>query len=351
MRTHNQLPRRVLGALLVALAVLVAGCGGDDPPESAGTPAGPEAAAMGNRTSYPVTIRNCGKDLTIDKPPERVAAGSGGLGEVLAALGVADKLVGFFVAPEEYGPLNPASSGDDYLDELKDVEVLSPGTGDISAEAVLAARPDFVYSQGEAAGEGGPSAEQYENAGITVFQYSFYCGEPEDQSIEQDLNDIRDLGIIFDAQDRADALIEKIRGQVDAVEKAVAGREEVKTLYWEAYTDEPIVLTQCCLNHDVVAKAGGEALFRESTFDEPVSKEVIAASDAEAVLGISSEESKFKQYVPAMQRVISETPAVQSGRPIARIPNFFGMPIRDGDHVETVARALHPDAFPPDAVP
>lgn len=268
---------------------------------------------------------------------------------MLAALGVADRLVGLFVAPEIYGPLNPARSGDDYLAELKDVQVLNPGvthgTSKISAEAVLAARPDFVYSQGVESGEGGPSAEQYQNAGITVFQYSFYCGEAEDQSIEQDLTDIRNLGIIFDVQDRADALINKIRGQIDAAQKAVAGRKTVKMIYWEAYTDEPIVLTQCCLNHDVVAKAGGEALFRESTYDNPVSKEVIANADAEAVLGISADETEFTQFVPAMQRVIANTPAGRSGRPIVRIPNFFGMPIRDGDHVEAVARALHPEAF------
>lgn len=331
-------------AALVALAAIGAGCGDDDA-TSAKTTA--SSAAQETTTSYPVTISNCGKTLTIDKPPQRVVAGSGGLAEVLAALGVADKLVGIFVAPEKYGPLNPAGGSDDYLDELKDVPVLNPEAGgDISAEAVLGARPDFAFSQGEASGEGGPSAEQYERANITVFNYSFYCGKPEDQSVEQDLKDIRNLGIIFDAQARATRIIDDIRAQIAAVEKAVSGRKPIPTLIWEAYTDEQIVLTQCCLNHDIVAKAGGKGLFRESTYDKPVSKEAIAASDAEAVIGISADKKRFKSYLPAMQRVIARTPAGRAGREIVRIPNFFGMPIRNGDHVEHVARALHPDAFP-----
>jgi hypothetical protein len=73
---------------------------------------------------------------------------------------------------------------------------------------------------------------------------------------------------------------------------------------------------------------------------------VSASSDAEAVLSISDELEEFQQFVLTMQRAIANTPAGRSRRSIIRIPNFFVMPIRDGDHVEAVARALHPAAFP-----
>jgi len=262
MSTPATSGRRLLVSLLSAGALLAAGCGSDDSSSSAGRSTAKPATAAKQTTTYPVDVENCGNTLTIDKPPQRVVAGSGPLGEVLASIGVADRLVGLFVAPEQYGPLNPAGSGEDYLSELKTIKVLNPkADGEISAEAVLAARPDFVFSAGRASGEGGPSDKQYQRAGITVFQYSFYCGSSKDQSIEQDLQDIRNLGIIFNAHDRADAVITHVRGQLAAVQKAIAGRKKLKMLYWEAYTDKPITLTQCCLNFDIVDKAGGKALF------------------------------------------------------------------------------------------
>ncbi|MFD9893062.1 hypothetical protein ACFWY9_27275, partial [Amycolatopsis sp. NPDC059027] len=73
-------------SLLTALAalLLVTGCGAQVRPEATSAAAG-----------YPVTVRNCGQDLTFAKVPGKVVAYDSGILEMLFALGLRDRIAGY----------------------------------------------------------------------------------------------------------------------------------------------------------------------------------------------------------------------------------------------------------------
>lgn len=97
------------------------------------------AAAHAADTSYPLTIDNCGRQVSFDAPPGRVVSlGQAGT-EMLYALGLGDKVVGTAVW------FNPV------LERFKDVnrKVERLADNDPSFESVLAKKPDLVTSQFE----------------------------------------------------------------------------------------------------------------------------------------------------------------------------------------------------------
>ncbi|MGH3814708.1 MAG: hypothetical protein ACRDUV_20050 [Pseudonocardiaceae bacterium] len=137
----------------------------------------------------------------------------------------------------------------------------------------------------------------------------------------------------------------QLRRQLAGAERAVAGRGTPKTLLWDAYQGE-VVLYPCCLFHDVARHAGGDTLFRELTYtyEVTISREAIAASPAEVVVGIEYDQGA-EQYLDDLTRVIANTPAGRNNR-IGLIPNYFASPARVGEHVQAMARVIHPEAFP-----
>src|SRR5699024_3411212 len=54
--------------------------------------------------SFPVTIENAGRDLTFQKPPERVVALYQQEAELMAALDLEDKLAGYSIVSENTPP-------------------------------------------------------------------------------------------------------------------------------------------------------------------------------------------------------------------------------------------------------
>src|SRR5690606_5927701 len=82
-----------------------------------------------------VTIENCGIDVTVEEPPERVYAAYQPAIEVAHALGISDRLVETAFLDSQVLP--------EYLDAQNDAEYVERLP---SREALLATNPDFVLS-------------------------------------------------------------------------------------------------------------------------------------------------------------------------------------------------------------
>ncbi|RYE87449.1 MAG: putative F420-0 ABC transporter substrate-binding protein, partial [Hyphomicrobiales bacterium] len=92
----------------------------------------PAAAAA---ASYPLTIKNCGMAVTVDKAPERVVAIKSTATEMLLSLGLANRIVGVGF---QDGPLP-----DDLAAAGAGLKVLADKLP--SQEVVLETEPDFIY--------------------------------------------------------------------------------------------------------------------------------------------------------------------------------------------------------------
>lgn len=123
-------------ATILAATLLISACGeGPDNPTAEGTRAG-----------FPLTVQNCGVDVTFDKAPERVVLLKSAAVPYLHALGVLDRVTaraGQY--PKEY--YDAAT-----LAELEKIPLLTDKTDtsghlQISKEVVIAQKPDLVLGQ------------------------------------------------------------------------------------------------------------------------------------------------------------------------------------------------------------
>lgn len=91
------------------------------------------------KTVYPLTIKNCGRDITFNKAPERVATVGQNSTEILYSLGLAERVVGTSLW---FGPVPDA-----YKAANEKVAVIAQNIP--SFEGIIAKKPDLVASQFE----------------------------------------------------------------------------------------------------------------------------------------------------------------------------------------------------------
>ncbi len=203
-----------------AVAVLV-GCAAPAAPLPAGSPA----------DESPLTLTNCGFEVTFDSPPERVVTIKSTSTELLLALGVADRIVG---TAFQDGPV-PA----EWADAAAALPVLAERMP--SQEVVYDAEPDLVYSGWESAfsPEGAGERDDLAALGVASYVHPAACqsaGQPEKLDFEELFREIAEVADIFDVD--ATALLDAQRAELDAVEP-LGG--DLTALWWSSGTDTPYV--------------------------------------------------------------------------------------------------------------
>ncbi|ONI67271.1 ABC transporter substrate-binding protein [Kribbella sp. ALI-6-A] len=205
-------PKAVLAAVLLSL---VAACGGT-------AEAGPSPTAT--------TVKNCGLDVTVDGPPERVFAAYQPAIELAHALGLSDRLVGTAFLDSEVLPEYAAAQRDrKYYKNMP------------SREELLSLNPDFVLSGFNdifsAAGSDGSfgSRKSLSDLGVQTWIFSPLCPsadgkgdeaiDPSTVSMDNVYADLRDLGTLFGVRDRAEQVIADQQKRIAAVEAAVKDAE------------------------------------------------------------------------------------------------------------------------------
>lgn len=134
-----------------------------------------ESHAQAAETAYPLTLENCGRQITIEKAPETTVSIGQSSTEILYLLGLADKVAGtaLWVGPvlKGYEEVNSR------IDRLAD--------NDPSFESVLAKKPDIIAVQFQwQVGPEGVVAkpEQFEELGIPVYTSPSDCTGKENSA-------------------------------------------------------------------------------------------------------------------------------------------------------------------------
>ncbi len=299
-------------------------------------------AAEPDMNSFPVTVNNCERELTFDAPPERIISLWQPPTEILLALGVADR---FVALAGSYAP---------YPDSFTEIVAAIPeiGTGMQwpSREVLLSQQPDFVISEGlDSFGydpaQGYATVEEIEASGAVVYALAacYYLNpETTPRNIDRVLSDIHTLGTIFGVSERAEALIKRMEAQREAVVTAVAGREPVRVAFYNG-GQGPLFVLNSSMWADLLVTAGGESVFDPTAFQ--VSVEEFAAADPEVILMGTYPGQSAEDLSTFLQTTFPTVSAVQNGRlyPIETINVENSIRIMYG--LETIAKALHPDAF------
>ncbi|MEV7972968.1 putative F420-0 ABC transporter substrate-binding protein [Cellulomonas sp. NPDC089187] len=217
---------RIRPVLAVLPLLALTACGSS----AADTPSTPTTAGA----FTPITVDNCGTEVTVEAPPERIVTIKSTATEMLLSLGLADRMVGTAFSD---GPLP-----DDLADAAAQVPVLSeqvPGQ-----EALLAAQPDFVYAGWESnfSADGAGDRDTLQQLGIGTYVSPAACKEagymPDPLTFDGLFEEFRETGALFGVQDRAEELIADQRATLDDVTPA---QEGTTALWYSSGTDTPYV--------------------------------------------------------------------------------------------------------------
>ncbi|GAA2992981.1 ABC transporter substrate-binding protein [Streptomyces fulvorobeus] len=290
-------------AFALALALALTGCGADVASQDA---PGKGSGAPGGH--YPVTVENCGEKKTYDKAPQRVVTNDVGITEIMFALGLEDHMAGY-VMPDDKGDLTSVPWKDGY----EKTTWLSKGT--INKELVLDARADLVFAgwnYGFNEGEGFTPAA-LRRVGIDSYLLSESCrnGRGKARGVMAPLDalytDLRNLGRIFDVEDRAETLVGAFREEVaEARATAAEGGARPRVFLYDDGQDKPFTSGAYAGPHDIITKAGGDHIMKDLKDSwTTVGWETVVERDPEVIVinnyGDTSAERKrafLKSYKP-----------------------------------------------------
>ncbi|MFJ1801538.1 ABC transporter substrate-binding protein [Streptomyces sp. NPDC088180] len=248
-------------ALLAAGLLLLTACGGDG---STGT-----AAAGGTADGFPVTLKNCGRTVTVQAPPERAVSVDQGSTEILLSLGLADRLAATatWTDPVMKG-LEKANAGVERISENRP-----------SSEKVLDQEPDFLSASftSTLAKGGVAPREQFEQLGVPTYISPADCAGKDNSgggdgartaplTMDSVYTEVRELARVFGVPERGDALVKKLRARVERATDGVDA-SDTSLLYWFSDSKAPY-LAGCCGAPGVITEELGAKNVFDDTRDE-----------------------------------------------------------------------------------
>lgn len=291
MRTR---PLSASVAFSSALLLALAGCGSSDnsgtasPSGAAPSSGGASSSASGSTAAqgYPVTLKNCGRDLTIEKAPQRVVALNQSSAETLLSLGVGDLVVG------------TSTWFDDVLPQLKAVNDKIPRIADNnpSLEAVLAKEPDFLAAtyHADLPGEGKTTMDQLAKLGVPTYMAPAECalapgGKGDGRrdtplTLDVILQEPLDLGRIMGVPEAGEKLVADLKARMAKASESKPGKGKT-VAFWFANSESPYVAGGYG-SIELAAKGVGLTNVFDSSHDEwpQVSWEAFAQKDPDVIV-------------------------------------------------------------------
>jgi iron complex transport system substrate-binding protein len=345
--------RRGAGSAVAAVAaasLLLTGCSdpfedrddaaSDTPSSAAGSTDAGASTGTTEEPAYPVSVTNCGQDLTFDAAPERVFAYYQQPAETLIALGLEDTIVGY--AYPDNVPLPEQEAAYEALPKVSDKGV--------SFEQVVQTEPDLVYGGYSSAfdEEDGRSRDDFADAGIATFQSEEFC-EGGQSSIDTLYEEITNLGAIFGVPDRAEALNEELRAQIADTEAALEGVEPVSVFVYDSGEDSAFTAGGTGIANQIITLAGGSNVFAgvDDTFADVSWEQVVKAQpDVILILDYFGTPSVAEKKQFLLDRPdLADVPAIVSNRFASLTLQDTVLGVRPPQAVASLARDLHPDRF------
>lgn len=232
-----------LAAVLAMMPLLLAGC-------SSNNAQGEDNAAVAEKDYESVTIDNYGREIVIEKMPQKVLTLGPNCSELFIALGLGDYIIGNTLDNHSRGPLP------EYAEAYAKIPELNYSSA--TREAVVSSGADFVYGIDWEFGKEGLDIEELAQYGMTTYINSA-------ATLEQIYQEITDIGKIFKIEDRANEFIEDQKARIAAVEEKVKGQTPVKVLVYDSGGEGVFTCGGSNFETLLIGKAGGKNVFDDIT--------------------------------------------------------------------------------------
>ncbi|MFE6773114.1 ABC transporter substrate-binding protein [Streptomyces fimicarius] len=327
--------------LLAAGLLLLTACGGG---ESTGAADGKKAEG------FPLTLKNCGRTVTVKAPPQRAVSVDQGSTEILLSLGLADRLAGTatWSDPVMKG-LEKANAGVERISENRP-----------SSEKVLDKEPDFLSASftSTLAKGGVAPREQFEKLGVPTYISPADCVGKDNSgsgdgartaplTMDSVYTEVRELAQVFGVPERGDALVKKLRARVDKATEGVDA-SDASLLYWFSDSKAPY-LAGCCGAPGVITKELGAKNVFDDTHDEwpQISWETVADRNPDVlVIGDLSRTTQTAESAEKKIEFLESNPvtktmdAVKNRRYVLLSGQAMNPTIRTVEGLERVAAGL-----------
>ncbi|MEU0134654.1 ABC transporter substrate-binding protein [Streptomyces sp. NPDC006296] len=330
-------------ALLVTGLLLLSACGPGGGPSDG-------AAPKGSADGFPVTLRNCGRTVTVDAAPRHAVSLNQGSTEILLSLGLRGRLAG------------TANWTDPVMNGLEKDEATVPRIAENqpSSEKVLAAEPDFVSASFESTlGKGGVAPrEQFEELGVPTYLSPTDCAGKDNTgssdgsrttplTMDGVYGEVRDLAKVFGVPERGEKLIDSLR---ERITKATADIDASDTtlLYWFANAEAPYLAGCCGAPGIITGELGAKNVFDDTHEEWPqINWETVADRDPDVlVIGDLTRKSQTAESAAKKIEFLESNPAtknldaVRHKRYILLSGQAMNPTVRTVEGVERVAAGL-----------
>lgn len=297
-------------AALPVSALLLAGCASAAATPDNGASSNGDASMPAGSTNYPLTIDNCGTELTLDAAPERVLTVKSSTLELMLALGVGDTVIGSAFSD---GPVP-----DEYADAASGIVVVSDKVP--SQEATLELEPDFVFAGWESnlSAEGAGERADLAKLGVNSYVAPAACkGEgymPDPLDFDEVFREFTEAGDIFGVPDAAADLVAAQRAELDAIEPNAEG---LTALWYSSGDDTPYVGAGIGSPQMIMAAAGLDNIGKDvhDTWT-PMSWEAIVDAEPDVIVLVDAAWNTAESKIELLESnpVTAALPAVQQQR-------------------------------------
>lgn len=182
-----------------------------------------------------ITVKNCGRTITMDAPAESAITVNQGATESALAIGAQDQMVGTAYLDDAIAPK--------WAKAYDGIEVLSDEYP--SRETVLERRPDLVTASYSSAFDDKAlgSQDSLADVGVAGYVSPFGCDDKAQRpepSWDAVAGETSDYGVLFGRTDQADEVNRSMRSTLDELRKKNAGAGTT-VMWWDSKTDSPSV--------------------------------------------------------------------------------------------------------------
>lgn len=300
----------LLVALVISLTV-ISGCS-KERENTQQTPSKTEVSKAEDDRYYPVNIttHNTSKkpiEIKFEKSPERVICYGLNSIENMIALGLEDKII--FAMVDKNDVLPKYQHG---LEKIKEMQ-----NEYITKERALELQPDYIlgwYSTFSDKRLG--DVEFWHERGINTYMaYNSGLGE---QTLEKEYNDILNLGKAFNVEEKANAIVDEMKGKVKKGQEYVKDKTPVNVVILEDEGEVFRIYGENTIGGDIATQVGANLVAKDKSVK--LSAEDMIKLNPEMIFGVhfgpNSKSLNDKNCLDVFQKnpALSNIDAIKSGK-------------------------------------
>ncbi|MHB2245846.1 ABC transporter substrate-binding protein [Pseudomonas fitomaticsae] len=296
--------------------------------------------AFAEATQYPLTIQSCNREVTFKEAPKHAVSHDINMTQMMLALGLKSKMAGYS-GVSGWKSVTPEMQS--LLDGLPELAAKYP-----SVETLLNANVDFFFAgwdYGMRVG-GDLTPQTLQPLGINVYELTESCAfvmKRPAATMEDTYNDLRNLGKIFDVQDRANALIADMQSQVAEVRKDLPA-EKPRVFLYDSGEDRAMTSGRLGMPQALIDAAGGRNVLDDVDASwTRVNWETVVERNPQVIVIVDYSEITAEQKIEFLlkNKALQSVDAIKNQRFIV-IPYVQATPGIDNVlAVETLAKGFH----------